>query len=235
MFKKSEGYCHCCRQQTRFESHAEWLRDFFACVKCGSIPRQRHLQHVLDTQFPGWEKMQIHESSPSNRFIAQYADHYTASQLLQGVPLGENFGGVRCENLEKLTLSTNSIDLFISLDVLEHVFHPDLAMREIMRVLKPGGAHVFTAPKHSFLTKSQRRAMLEGDKVIHLFPEEYHGNPVGDGRSLVTWDYGSDFEELLNDWSDSHTTTYVTRDDSLGIDGKYLEVFVTRKSSKPSV
>jgi SAM-dependent methyltransferase len=229
MFKRTTGFCHCCRKPATFESHAEWLRDFFACLGCGSIPRQRHLQYILDTQFPGWEKTKIHESSPSNNFIAQYAEGYSASQLFQDIPLGQLRNNVRCEDLENLTFPSGSFDFFISQDVLEHVFRPDLAVKEIMRVLKPGGAHVFTAPKHWFLANTQRRAKLEGSEVVHLLPEEYHGNPVGDGRSLVTWDYGSDFEEKLAQWTGGQTTTYVTRDDSLGIDGRYLEVFVTKK------
>jgi hypothetical protein len=57
----------------------------------------------------------------------------------------------------------------------------------------------------------------------------FHGNPVGDGRSLVTWDYGDDFEDLLTKWSGYPVKTYVTRDRNLGLDGEYLEVFVCRK------
>jgi hypothetical protein len=44
-----------------------------------SIPRQRHLQAVLDDYFTGWERRAIHESSPSNEFVSQFALNYTAS------------------------------------------------------------------------------------------------------------------------------------------------------------
>lgn len=137
--------------------------------------------------------------------------------------------GVRCENLEELTFPSGTFDVFITQDVFEHVFNPDRATREIMRVLRPGGVHVFTAPKHKGLKKSRCRAELREGTVVHLLPEQYHGNPIGDGRSLVTWDYGDDFEFLLQAWSGCPTTTYVTRDPSLGIDGEFLEVFATRK------
>lgn len=50
------GYCHCCRQETIFKITGSWLRDQFICTKCSSIPRQRHIQYVLDNFFKGWEK-----------------------------------------------------------------------------------------------------------------------------------------------------------------------------------
>jgi hypothetical protein len=131
--------------------------------------------------------------------------------------------------LESLTFEDNTFDLFITQDVFEHIFNPNLAAQEIMRVLKPGGVHVFTAPKHKGLSKSHPRALLEDGKIKYLMEESYHGNPVGDGRALVTWDYGDDFEHLIFNWTKAATTTYVTRDRELGIDGEYLEVFVTRK------
>lgn len=228
--KKNFGYCHCCRNNVEFQSIEAWLRDYYKCSVCHSIPRQRHLQHILDRFFPNWENVSIHESSPSNDLIARYAaKNYSHSQFFSDIQPGKYFQNTRCENLEKLTFPDNTFDIFITQDVFEHIFNPDLAAREIMRVLKSGGAHIFTAPKHKTLRVSSPRATVIEGKVNHLKEEQYHGNPVGDGRSLVTWDYGDDFELLLHKWCGFPTVTYVTRDELLGIDGEYLEVFVTRK------
>ena len=43
-----------------------------------------------------------------------------------------------------MTFQNESFDLFITQDVFEHVMEPNKAFKEIERVLKPGGAHVFT-------------------------------------------------------------------------------------------
>ena len=43
-----------------------------------------------------------------------------------------------------MTFENESFDLFITQDVFEHVMTPNKAFKEIERVLKPGGAHVFT-------------------------------------------------------------------------------------------
>jgi SAM-dependent methyltransferase len=235
--KRTAGYCHCCRSETVFESKDAWLRDFYTCNKCLSIPRQRAIQHVLDRHFPGWEKQAIHESSPSNKFIAQYCDSYSSSEFFGDMKPGEMKDGVRCENLEKLTFADSSFDIFITQDVFEHIFNPDIAAKEIIRVLKPGGVHVFTAPKLKNIRKSCARATIRNGVIDYLAEAQYHGNPPGegpilvtkDGPFLVTWDYGDDFEFVLHDWTGCPTATYVTRDDSLGLDGELLEVFVTRK------
>lgn len=225
----NRGYCHCCRRNTIFQTHEAWLRDHYRCEKCASIPRQRHVQYILDRYFTGWERLKIHESSPSNDLIRRHCAFYSQSQFFSDTDWGTEKNGVRCENLEQLTFASNTFDIFITQDVFEHVFNPERAAREIMRVLKPGGVHLFTAPKHQHVKKSYPRARLSEGGIEYLLEEQYHGNPVGDGRSLVTWDYGDDFEGLIFEWSRCPTTTYVTRDRALGLDGEYLEVFVTRR------
>jgi SAM-dependent methyltransferase len=185
---------------------------------------------VLDRFFPDWETTRIHESSPSNDFVSRHCSDYSHSQFFEGIQRGLHVSGVQNQDLEQLTFSDSTFDLFITQDVFEHVFNPDIALREIMRVVKPGGSHVFTAPKHRGLKRSFRRAQLSpSGEVTNLHPPMLHGNPVGDCQSLVTWDYGDDFEDLLGEWSGYPVKTYVTRDRNLGLDGEYLEVFVCRK------
>jgi SAM-dependent methyltransferase len=223
------GWCPCCRANSQFVETGEWLRDQYLCERCHSIPRFRAINLTLDTQFPDWEHTTIHESSPCNDFIRRYCPGYSLSYFFEDVPLGAEQRGARCENLEHLTFADSTFDLFVTQDVLEHVFRPDHAVREIMRVVKPGGAHVFTAPKHKGLRKTRQRARLDNGTVVHLLEAEYHGNPIGDGRALVTWDYGDDFELCVFAWCGYPTVSYVVRDRKLGLDGEYLDVFVTRK------
>jgi SAM-dependent methyltransferase len=205
------------------------LRDTYLCDTCGSIPRQRARQHILDKYIPEWPSQLIHESSPSNDFISRRCSNYSCTQFLEGVASGSEENGIRCEDLEKLTFDDESFDLVITQDVLEHVYSPQAAFNSILRVLKVGGAHVFTAPKHRGLVSSYPRILVTENGVEHLHEPEYHGNPVGDGRALVTWDYGDDFEGLVSNWSGFPLQTYITRDRQLGLDGEYLEVFVMKK------
>ena len=229
---ENSGYCPCCHTKTTFRAYDTWLRDHYVCQNCGSIPRQRHLQAVLDRRIPTWPHLAVHESSPSNNLLSRWAHNYSASRVLDDVPRGQDRDGVRSEDLESLTFADESFDIFITQDVLEHVFHPERAIAEVHRVLKPGGAHVFTAPKHRGLAYTVQRARLDETGAIeHLLPEEFHGNPIGE-KSLVTYDYGYDFEALLSQWSGVAVDVSHTVDRGLGIDAEFNEVFVI---SKPPV
>ena len=63
-------------------------------------------------------------------------------------------------------------------------------------------------------------------------PEAYHGNPVGDGRSLVTIDWGFDIVQYIF-YSCGLFTHLVYIDDlSRGIRAEFIEVLVTIKPAK---
>lgn len=105
---------------------------------------------AIQAYFPDWPGMVIHESSPARRGasarLANESQHYVPSQYFPDAQPGSRVKGVRCENLEAMTFEDESIDLHITQDVMEHVFHPSEVFREVARTLKPGGAHIFTVP-----------------------------------------------------------------------------------------
>ncbi|WP_454824717.1 class I SAM-dependent methyltransferase [Paraburkholderia xenovorans] len=175
--------------------------------------------------------MEIHEASQVQPYIQNFAKHYSHSSYVSKAPLGSDVGGRRCEDLENLTFADNTFDIFITQDVLEHVFKPDVAMQEIMRVLRPDGAHVFTVPKHKGLLEHVQRARKHPDGYIdYLVEPHYHGAPAGEDPALVTWDYGYDFELTASEWCQGATVqTFRTLDRAKGIEALFNEVFVIRK------
>lgn len=229
------GQCAICCCEVTFAAYEPWLRDFFVCQSCGSIPRQRAIFEVLDMLRPNWRNGHVHESSPSNNYLQQRCPLYSSSQYLGPSGLGSLIDGVRNENIECLTFPDDSFDVFITQDVLEHVFYPDRALADIMRVLKPGGMHVFTAPVHKGLLHTRARARLVGDEVEHIEPAEYHGNPVGDGRALVVTDFGIDFDDLAQRWAGYNISNIILRDRSRGLDGEFLNVYVMQKKFENKV
>ena len=70
--------------------------------------------------------------------------------------------------------------------------------------------------------------MINGG-IHHLLPEQYHGNPVGDGRALVTVDWGYDICEQI--FRAGGLFTHIVHLDDLGcgLRAEYLEVLVTTK------
>jgi glycosyltransferase involved in cell wall biosynthesis/SAM-dependent methyltransferase len=231
--KRAAGFCPVCESDTEFIAADPWLRDHYLCSKCGSKPRQRALLRVLAERLPNWKDLKIHESSPADDYLKTAAPGYSHSHYLGDQNLGQNVRGSRNENLECLTFENQTFDLFITQDVLEHVFNPDKAIREMLRVVRPGGAVIFTVPVHKHLPKTRRRAVHGKTDVVHLQPPEYHGNPVGDGRSLVTWDYGQDFADMVREWCAPQVVQVIDvceRREEFGIDGEYLNVFVVTAS-----
>jgi glycosyltransferase involved in cell wall biosynthesis/ubiquinone/menaquinone biosynthesis C-methylase UbiE len=215
---------------TQFVIEGEWLRDQYRCSRCHSIPRQRALIYVLETEFPHWRKLKIHESSPCgptfDKLRTECAD-YSSSHFFPDVPPGQFRGNIRCENLERLTFPDHSFDIFITQDVLEHVLDPAAAFREISRVLRPGGAHVFTVPLYR-RDKSVARARRKMEEVEHLMPPEYHGNPIDSSGSLVVTEFGRDMLQFIRDTTGMHTDVFSPKNRKNGLDGEFLDVFVCR-------
>lgn len=229
------GFCPICASEVRFQARQAWFRDHLFCANCRSIPRERGLALVLERRFPNWRDLAIHESSPADRGISRKiregAPGYVASQFFPGEVPGATVRGFRNENLEALTFPDASFDLVVTLDVMEHVNQPDTVLREVRRTLKPGGAYLFTVPTYKGKVASERRAHYRGDGTIeHMAEPEYHGNPVSDAGSLVTFHYGYDFAELIAAWSGLDVEVVRFHDHRHGVIGDFTEVYVATRT-----
>jgi len=89
------------------------------------------------------------------------------------------------EDLTALSLPSDTFDLVSTNEVLEHVPRLDDSLRELCRVLRPGGWHVGTHPFMCMSLTGLVRARLVGDRIEHLTEPEYHGNPMSPEGSLV--------------------------------------------------
>jgi SAM-dependent methyltransferase len=169
---------------------------------------------------PGRSKLKLYQKKCKN---------YSLSYFFHDTPTGSYYDGARCENLEKMTFESNTFDIFITQDVFEHVNHPNVAFREIERVLKPGGFHIFTVPLYRNLQVTRPRIVEKDGEIQHLLEPVYHGNPISSEGSLVTFDYGTDISELIFRSSGMFTTIFLQKDVRMGLDGEFLEVFISRK------
>lgn len=71
----------------------------------------------------------------------------TAARSRNGLPAAQG-------RAERLPVSDASVDVVCLLDVLEHLSEPDAALRDIGRVLRPGGRLVVNVPAHAWLWSS---------------------------------------------------------------------------------
>lgn len=94
--------------------------------------------------------------------------------------------GVRNEDLTELTFPDNQFDAVLSFDVFEHIFDFRKALREVCRVLRPGGKFLMSAPFAPASDTNVVRAVVRDDGVIeHLLEPEYHGDPVNPDRGVL--------------------------------------------------
>lgn len=124
MIIENKGYCYTCDQKVVFSSQQAWLRDWYKCSNCGSIPRERALMYCIEKFYPQWKQLSIHESSPGNRGasikLKNNCPGYQTSQYFSGFPLGAiHSSGWRNEDLENQTFADESFDLVISQDVVD--------------------------------------------------------------------------------------------------------------------
>lgn len=227
------GYCPICEGAQLFRASREkpipekwyphWFRNDLRCVTCGSVPRERAFARVLMGMRPKWRDLAIHESSPVMRGMSKRLKRecsgYVASQFSEEFPFGQVHpqAGWRNENLEAQTFADETFDVVASLDVFEHLFHPGRAAREIARTLRPGGLCILTVPVVHPWGEIRRRAEIRNGEVHHLLPEQYHGNPVGDGRALVTVDWSYGIGAYLTAHSGLHFAVHVIDDMDMGI------------------
>jgi len=75
------------------------------------------------------------------------------------------------------------------------------------------------------------RATMRDGRVEHLVPPVFHGNPISESGSLVTFDYGYDLVERIDGAAPFRTTVWIVDDLWQGIHAEYNEVLVSRKRS----
>lgn len=228
------GFCPVCVQNVTFTASSSWFRDHYVCESCGSIPRERALMRVIESFYPAWQGLAIHETSPGGRGaslrLAKEATGYIPSHYFNDTPRGVCKWGFRSEDLEALTFADDSIDLHISQDVMEHIFNPERAFKEIARTLRPGGAHIFTVPIVNKHKPSNRRASMDAAGLVtHLQEAQYHGNPVDETGALVTFDWGYDICQTIHEASGLFTHLVQIDDLSHGIRAEYVDVLVSIK------
>lgn len=238
------GYCSICGIETTMYKYGDNLKETFKCNRCGGIARNRHLAAVLcktfDIDKPYSMKKFMEKSKSLNIFEAQARgplnDHLTAlkdyvcSEYYPDIQPGNyTRDKVRCEDLQKLTFNDETFDLVITQTVFEHILEPDLAWKEIARVLKPSGYHIFSIPfQNSPITES--RVKIDNGEEIFIKPKVYHKDGVR--KSLVYTDFGLDLLDHLKDFGFS--TKLYSADD---LDSDYHKIyrgyiFVSQKDSQ---
>jgi SAM-dependent methyltransferase len=176
------------------------------CPGCGLNSRMRAVMTYLDILgLPSDSTVYIAERvTPSymrleRRFAHVTGSEYLGDDILSGTEVRRGGILIRHEDMTKLSFSADSFDVIVTMDVFEHIPDYRAAFRECRRVLRVGGHMVFTIPFYQDQDETVVLASVAPDgSLTHHSSPEYHGNPVGDGRSLCFQHFGWDLLDDLN-------------------------------------
>jgi ubiquinone/menaquinone biosynthesis C-methylase UbiE len=84
-------------------------------------------------------------------------------------------------------------------ETLEHIPDWQTALKEIYRVLKPGGEHVFTIPA-LLNRKTRERVVLKNGKLVNIMKKSYHGctRRILTDDYIVCTEFGADIISILD-------------------------------------
>ncbi len=234
--------CPICDCNKRFVAADDFYscRDGLRSSECplgNCVTRERAMAQVLFSLYSRETvaSLIIHEAAPTARGLTLWLRKnclgYSATGYFPQVPFGTMQGKLRNEDLENQTYSDEYFDLVIHLDVMEHLFNPFQALREIYRTLKPGGRCLFTAPTYPDRLKSRQVAWLREDGSLHTEGKpEYHGNPQRpEAGALVTWRYGYDLPVLIARETSFDVQVRRSQMESVAIMGYMTEVYILSK------
>jgi SAM-dependent methyltransferase len=124
--------------------------------------------------------------------LKELVQNVTASQYISGMAPGEiTAEGMRHEDLTGLSFPDNNFDWLTCSEVLEHIPDYKAALREMARVLRPGGHALLTFPLNLGCYEILTRARLLPDGTVeHLLPAEYHGDPANKNGILSYYVFG---------------------------------------------
>ena len=246
----SEYLCNLCLNKNNITlQQLIWPRDFLNCQFCGSIVRNRSLYLSLLVNFPNYKNKKIHHSSPGYsdslhiKLLKECKD-YSYSHFFLDIPNGEfNKENIKCADLSNLPYDNNSFDIFLTSDVFEHLWEPTKCLNEIYRVLKPNGVYIMVFPMDRGFLPTEQPVIKNKEKITHLktfcgtwkgFVDkpEYHGNPVDNTGSILTYYWGYDVIDFIEKNSSFKAELFFKHDvEIFGIIGVMNEVVVCKKNN----
>jgi SAM-dependent methyltransferase len=227
----NEYFCNLCLNKNSIKpEQLEWPRDLLNCIHCKSIVRNRSLYLTLLVNSPNYNCKKIHHSSPCyndalHLKLLKECKDYSYSQYFTDIPNGEfNKDNIQCADLSNLPFEDNSFDIFLTSDVFEHLWEPKKCLNEIFRVLKPNGIYLMVFPMDNGYNKTEQPVIKKSDGFIkHLeticgtwkgYKEspEYHGNPADSSGSIVTYYWGYDVKQFIENNSNFKAEIFFKHD-----------------------
>lgn len=119
-------------------------------------------------------------------FLKRRVARVYESEYFEGKLPGEIVNGVRNEDVQNPSFADASLDLVTSNQVFEHVPDDLRGYAECFRILRPGGALLFTVPLYG-IPATQRLAEIEDGRIVHHAEPEYHDSRASGPNTVPTF------------------------------------------------
>jgi hypothetical protein len=194
--------CPCCGG--RFSRFMPGLshRDTRVCPRCGAQERHRALWLYMRERTALFRRPQLS--------ILHWAPEYALQRSLGALPNAayvsadlEGHEAMQHMDMTDVPFKDGAFDLIVCVHVLEHVPDDRRAMREMVRVLKPGGVALLLVPivleqptleDPSIVTPEQRKAAYWQEDHVRLYGGDFPHRLEGEGFSVTVdrWIRGLD-------------------------------------------
>ena len=209
-----QGICEICGWSGVFKREHRAIRETYACGSCKANLRYRVLaEAILEcfgeqkvatlkalATYPAFSDLTIFEPGPPGPFRTHLSKihGYRASVQSDATSVKSAAEAISKNMLATIALSDASVDLVITSDIFEHIRKPREAFREIHRILRPGGYHIFTIPTaYPLPPTTVKRVNVEAAEDVPILEPVFHGDGKG-GKSIVYNDFGRDLLDELS-------------------------------------
>ncbi len=160
------------------------------CLRCRANITNLSLIPVIKTHCGGKYSDRIaYELSTYGstlRWLDRNANTVITSEFFPAHKLGETVNGTLNQDVQNLTFDDNTIDLVTSNQVFEHVPDDIKGYQECFRVLRKGGALIFSVPLYD-IKNTQKIAYLNGERIFFIGEPEYHDSRLSGAKSVPTF------------------------------------------------